>query len=145
MFLFFLSPHTHIGFSVEPIKKGLLSAFGGGKVPPRGTEVPVPSQESSHVTKAQLKSGQELDCGLAVVGVGARPNVEVFEGQLEFASGCGGILVDSQMKTSDDSVYAIGDVAVRETFPVCLVQPAFCMFSFVYTNDFDSLSLSLSH
>jgi monodehydroascorbate reductase (NADH) len=115
----FIKKDLITGFSVEPIKKGFLSGLGvgGDKVPPPGTEISVPSKESSHVTKAQLKSGQELDCGLAVVGVGARPNVDVFEGQLDFAPGCGGFLVDSQMKTSDDSVYAIGDVAA---FPLLM-------------------------
>eukprot|EP01023_Acetabularia_acetabulum_P012221 TRINITY_DN1571_c0_g2_i1.p1 TRINITY_DN1571_c0_g2~~TRINITY_DN1571_c0_g2_i1.p1 ORF type:complete len:453 (-),score=98.52 TRINITY_DN1571_c0_g2_i1:435-1730(-) len=58
---------------------------------------------------AVLKDGSKMECDLIVVGVGARSNVELFTGQLEFEAN--GIKVDSMMKTSDDDVYAIGDVA----------------------------------
>ncbi|GLC35869.1 hypothetical protein PLESTB_000514300 [Pleodorina starrii] len=59
---------------------------------------------------------QQLDSSLVVVGVGARPNVELFLGQLEMAAG--GIKVDGQMATSVPGVYAIGDVAA---FPLTSV------------------------
>ncbi|PNH08943.1 putative monodehydroascorbate reductase, cytoplasmic isoform 2 [Tetrabaena socialis] len=42
--------------------------------------------------------GGVLEAALVVVGVGARPNVELFAGQLELAAG--GIKVDDQMATS---------------------------------------------
>lgn len=65
----------------------------------------------SKVASVKLKSGVTLPCNLAVVGVGARPNVEFCEG---LTMEKGGFLVDGMMQTSDASVYAIGDVA---TFP----------------------------
>jgi len=65
------------------------------------------------VSAVTLKGGDKLECGLAVVGVGAKANSDLFEGQLDIEAG--GIKVDGQMKTSDPDVYAIGDVA---TFPL---------------------------
>ncbi|EFJ49863.1 hypothetical protein VOLCADRAFT_80444 [Volvox carteri f. nagariensis] len=66
--------------------------------------------------KVSWRCGQSLDAGLVVVGVGARPNVELFQGQLEIAAG--GIKVDGQMATSVPDVYAVGDVAA---FPLTSV------------------------
>jgi hypothetical protein len=37
----------------------------------------------SQVASVQLKDGSSLDASLVVVGVGARPNAELFEGQLK--------------------------------------------------------------
>ncbi|PNH09338.1 Monodehydroascorbate reductase, partial [Tetrabaena socialis] len=53
--------------------------------------------------------GGVLEAALVVVGVGARPNVELFAGQVEAAAR--GIKVDGQMETSVPGVYAVGDVA----------------------------------
>lgn len=64
------------------------------------------------VTSAQLKSGATVEAGLVVVGVGARPNVDLFSGQLSLMeSAPGGIIVNSQLQTSSKDVYAMGDVA----------------------------------
>jgi len=63
--------------------------------------------EGTAVSGVKLKSGETLPCNLAVVGVGATPNVEFCSGlNMEL----GGFAVDASMKTSDASVYAIGDV-----------------------------------
>ena len=35
------------------------------------------------VTAAVLKSGSQLECSLVLVGVGARPNTDLFAGQLD--------------------------------------------------------------
>ena len=35
------------------------------------------------VEKAELKSGSSLDADLVVVGIGAKPNVDLFKGQLD--------------------------------------------------------------
>ena len=35
------------------------------------------------VQKTVLKNGEKLDCDLVVVGIGARPNIELFKGQVE--------------------------------------------------------------
>uniref|UniRef100_A0A7S3QQJ3 monodehydroascorbate reductase (NADH) n=1 Tax=Dunaliella tertiolecta TaxID=3047 RepID=A0A7S3QQJ3_DUNTE len=63
------------------------------------------------------KDGQQkLDASLVVVGVGARPNVELLDGQVEMVpKPVGGIKVDGFMRTSNPDIYAIGDLA---TFPL---------------------------
>ena len=64
------------------------------------------------VKRAVLNNGTVIDCDLVVVGIGARPNVDIFQGQLELLTGPpGGIKVDGHLQTSDENVYAIGDVA----------------------------------
>mmetsp|Transcript_53886 Transcript_53886/g.166816 ORF Transcript_53886/g.166816 Transcript_53886/m.166816 type:complete len:435 (+) Transcript_53886:89-1393(+) len=63
--------------------------------------------EGSAVSGVKLKSGGTLPCNVAVVGVGAAPNVEFCEG-LKMEKG--GFAVDANMRTSDESVFAVGDV-----------------------------------
>jgi monodehydroascorbate reductase (NADH) len=61
-----------------------------------------------------LDNGTTLPADLVVVGVGARPNSELFKGQLALDKG-GGISVDGSLAASVPGVYAIGDVA---SFPL---------------------------
>jgi monodehydroascorbate reductase (NADH) len=64
------------------------------------------------VAATLLKGGGRVEGSLVVVGVGARPNTELFKGQLEMLDGPpGGIKVDGRMATSVPGVYAVGDVA----------------------------------
>ncbi|KAI7741366.1 hypothetical protein M8C21_000826 [Ambrosia artemisiifolia] len=65
------------------------------------------------VTGVNLKDGSYLPADLVVVGIGIRPNTSLFEGQLTLEKG--GIKVNSQLQTSNSSVYAVGDVA---SFPL---------------------------
>lgn len=67
--------------------------------------------EGGQLKSVTLKSGGSLDCNIAVVGVGAAPNVEYAPG---LALEQRGFAVNDQMQTSDPNVYAIGDIA---TFP----------------------------
>jgi NADPH-dependent 2,4-dienoyl-CoA reductase/sulfur reductase-like enzyme len=46
-----------------------------------------------------LKSGERLECSLVLVGVGARPNTDLFAGQLDLVEGPpGGIKVNSNLQ-----------------------------------------------
>ncbi|KAL1822531.1 hypothetical protein ACET3Z_009309 [Daucus carota] len=65
------------------------------------------------VKAVKLKDGRVLEADIVVVGVGARPLMALFKGQVEEDKG--GIKTDSFFKTSVDGVYAVGDVA---TFPM---------------------------
>uniref|UniRef100_A0A7S1LLM9 monodehydroascorbate reductase (NADH) n=1 Tax=Alexandrium catenella TaxID=2925 RepID=A0A7S1LLM9_ALECA len=76
--------------------------------------------EGGAVSGVKLKSGQTLPCSLAVVGVGASPNVEFCAG---LAMEKGGFAVDPSMRTSDPSVFAIGDVCA---FPSAFGGTARC-------------------
>ena len=60
-----------------------------------------------------LGDGSTVAADAVLVAVGARPNVELAEAAgLEMADG--GVLVDASLKTSDDDVYAVGDIAAAE-------------------------------
>jgi len=65
----------------------------------------------SAVSSVTLKSGGSVPCNIAVVGVGAKPNVEFCSG---LTMDKGGFAVDASMRTSDPNVFAIGDIC---TFP----------------------------
>ncbi|KVI02561.1 FAD-dependent pyridine nucleotide-disulfide oxidoreductase [Cynara cardunculus var. scolymus] len=69
----------------------------------------------SMVSGANLKDGRYLPVDMVVVGIGARPNTNLFENQLTFENG--GIKVNSRLQSSNTSVYAVGDVA---SFPIKL-------------------------
>jgi monodehydroascorbate reductase (NADH) len=64
------------------------------------------------VTITVLKSGKKLESDIVVSGVGARPNTDLFKGQLDFLEEKpGGIKVNGKLLTSDPDVYAVGDIA----------------------------------
>jgi monodehydroascorbate reductase (NADH) len=56
----------------------------------------------------------EVEAELVIVGVGARPATGLFKGVVD-VSDSGGVVVDGQMQTSVDGVYAVGDIA---SFPL---------------------------
>ncbi|XP_042505508.1 monodehydroascorbate reductase 3, cytosolic-like [Macadamia integrifolia] len=70
---------------------------------------------NGEVKAVKLKDGSVLDADIVVVGVGGRPLITLFKGQVEEDKG--GIKTDGFFKTSVPNVYAIGDVA---TFPMKL-------------------------
>ncbi|WP_165246080.1 FAD-dependent oxidoreductase [Paludisphaera soli] len=81
----------------------------------RGAEVLLQNSiDSIHASGGRLtlalKSGGTLEAGLVVLGIGLRP-----ENQLAAQAGLdvgprGGVQVDERMRTSDPSIYAVGDV-----------------------------------
>ncbi|XVF16390.1 hypothetical protein REPUB_Repub10bG0027300 [Reevesia pubescens] len=70
---------------------------------------------SGKITAVNLRDGSQLPADMVVVGIGIRPNTSLFEGQLTLEKG--GIKVNGKLQTSNNSVYAVGDVAA---FPVKL-------------------------
>ena len=65
--------------------------------------------EGGKLTGVKLANGTELPCELAVVAVGVRPNSALAKDAGLEIGATGGIVVDGEMRTSDPSVYAIGD------------------------------------
>lgn len=64
-----------------------------------------------------LKSGESLTAQLVVLGIGVRPeNILATEAGLEVGPR-GGIRVDDRMRTSDPSIYAVGDAVETLDFP----------------------------
>lgn len=63
-----------------------------------------------------LKSGKTIDTDLIIFSIGVRPeNMLAKQAGLDLGQ-FGGILVDDHLKTSDDSIYAIGDVIEVKDF-----------------------------
>jgi len=58
---------------------------------------------------ARLSNGEEISCDLALVAVGARPNVDLARRAGLAIGVTGGIEVDEFLKTSDPDIYAAGD------------------------------------
>ncbi|MFH1789389.1 MAG: FAD-dependent oxidoreductase [Candidatus Altiarchaeota archaeon] len=61
------------------------------------------------VAGVSLRDGRKIACGLVILAIGVRPNMEIVQGT-GMATGRG-IIVDSHMETSIPDVYAAGDVA----------------------------------
>jgi NAD(P)H-nitrite reductase large subunit len=75
-----------------------------------GVEVTaIESDRLGRVARAQLSTGQALDCQMVVVGKGVWPSVK-FLGQDRVRVDAG-IVVDDHLQTSAEGVYAAGDVA----------------------------------
>jgi len=67
--------------------------------------------QAGRVAGVRLSDGRVIDCDLALVSVGITPNDELArDAGLETARG---VVVDLEGRTSDPSIYAIGDVAHR--------------------------------
>ncbi|ACK50429.1 FAD-dependent pyridine nucleotide-disulphide oxidoreductase [Methylocella silvestris BL2] len=70
----------------------------------------------------ELGTGETLTCDFAVVGIGITPNVSLAE--KAGLSIDNGIIVDSQLRTSDIKIYAVGDNAIKrdENGRLCRVE-----------------------
>lgn len=67
-------------------------------------------------TKITLQSGEEVNGDIVILSIGIRPNGELAKDSGLEQNQRGGIIVDKYLKTSDDSIYAIGDVIEVEDF-----------------------------
>src|SRR5580765_7487810 len=67
--------------------------------------------DDGRVTGVTTKDGTTLPADVVVIGVGAQPNTELAVAAGLDVDGGGGIVVDSSMRTANDKVYAVGDVA----------------------------------
>ncbi|MBN1615628.1 MAG: FAD-dependent oxidoreductase [Deltaproteobacteria bacterium] len=61
------------------------------------------------LTGVKLRNGIELDCELAVVAIGVKPNTALAERAGLAIGELGGIAVNEYMQTSDPDIYAVGD------------------------------------
>jgi len=95
----------------------VLSSFfqayheGRGVVFELGADIVAIEGESGAVSGVSLADGRLIACDAVLVGVGALPNDE-----LARAAGLGctnGVAVDLEARTSDPSIFAIGDVTFR--------------------------------
>ena len=63
-----------------------------------------------------LKSGKTVSAELVILAIGVRPNGEIAKNAGLDMNARGGIVVDEYLKTSDPSIYAVGDVIEVEDF-----------------------------
>src|SRR6056297_6879 len=68
------------------------------------------------VTEITLNSGDKINADLIILSVGVKPNSKLAEDSGLDTNQRGGILVDNTMKTSDQDIYAVGDVVEVEEF-----------------------------
>lgn len=62
-----------------------------------------------------LSTSETLDCGLAVLAIGVRPEIKLAKEAGLAIGKLGGIVVDDHMRTDDPNIYAVGDaVEVRD-------------------------------
>lgn len=78
---------------------------------------------SMRVTGLKLSTGEEIDCDTVIICTGVRPNIWL-------AKDCGlafnrGIVVNSQMRTSDPSIFAVGECAQAGGQMYGLVGPGY--------------------
>ena len=66
--------------------------------------------------KIKLQSGTEITTEFVVLSIGLRPNSELLKESGIKINERGGVVVDELMRTSDKSIYALGDIAEVEDF-----------------------------
>jgi len=67
------------------------------------------------VTAVRLSDGRELKADIVLVGVGVKPNTNLAE-EAGLDVNRGGVVVDSTMQTSDESIFACGDCTTKRSF-----------------------------
>ncbi len=72
-----------------------------------------------------LEKGDVLDCDLAILSIGVRPNARLAEDCGLKLGTTGGIQVDEYMQTSDETVFAVGDAI---EFPHPVTGKPYCNF-----------------
>ena len=73
-------------------------------------------------TLITLNSGKELQTDMVLLSIGVRPNSELAREAGLKLNGRGGILVDEMLRTSEENIYAVGDVIEVENY--VLKEPA---------------------
>jgi 3-phenylpropionate/trans-cinnamate dioxygenase ferredoxin reductase component len=77
------------------------------------TSVDAVTTNDGKATGLTLGDGSSIAADAVLVAVGAKPNTELAE-KAGLQTADGGVLVDASLKTSDDDVYAVGDIAAAE-------------------------------
>lgn len=78
-----------------------------------GTTVDEITTADHKATGLRLGDGSTVEADAVLVAVGAQPNVEFAE-RSGLVIADGGLAVDESLKTSDDDIFAVGDIAAAE-------------------------------
>jgi 3-phenylpropionate/trans-cinnamate dioxygenase ferredoxin reductase subunit len=94
---------------VSTYLRALFEQHGVGVLPETVAEA---LEGSEQVHGARLNNGEEIRVDLVVMGVGIRLNTDLAkEAQLELRESDQAVLVDATLRTSDEHIYAAGDIA----------------------------------
>jgi len=73
-------------------------------------------EREGNVISIKMQSGKTVEAELVILSIGVRPNSQLAKDAGLVLNERGGIIVDDAMKTSDPSIYAVGDVIEIEDF-----------------------------
>jgi NADPH-dependent 2,4-dienoyl-CoA reductase/sulfur reductase-like enzyme/rhodanese-related sulfurtransferase len=73
-------------------------------------------QEDNGMIAVMMKSGRTVEADLIILAIGVRPETELAKTAGLTLGKLGGILVDDQMRTSDEHIYAVGDAVEIKNF-----------------------------
>ncbi|MEW6776406.1 MAG: nitrite reductase large subunit NirB [Bdellovibrionota bacterium] len=79
------------------------------------------------VSQVKLASGDSLDTDMVIISAGIRPRDDLAKACGLSVGERGGIQVDDQLRTSDPSIYAIGECALHKGMVYGLVAPGYDM------------------
>ena len=65
--------------------------------------------DTGDTLRAQLSNGESVECGIAILAVGVKPDIKLAKEAGIALGERGGIAVDEHMRTSDPDVFAVGD------------------------------------
>lgn len=71
---------------------------------------------SGDALQANLSTGESVECGLAILAVGVKPETKLAKDAGLEVGERGGILVDSHMRTNDPDIFAVGDAVEVKDF-----------------------------
>lgn len=91
-------------------------------------------QGGQQVDKIIFNDGSELDVGLIIVSAGIRPRDDLARQSGLTVGERGGVLVNDRLQTSDERVFAIGEVALHRSMVYGLVAPGYEMAEIVAAN-----------
>lgn len=77
--------------------------------------------EDGRVTGVRIYSGDEIECDTVLLSVGIRPNIEL--ARLSGLKTATGVVVNDQLRTSGDDIYAIGECSEHRGKTYGLVAP----------------------
>mgnify|MGYP000955146882 CR=1 FL=1 len=73
-------------------------------------------EDRGETVVVHLKSGRSVEAGLVILAIGVRPNSQLARDAGLELNARGGIVVDEHLRTSDPSIYAVGDVIEVKDF-----------------------------
>ncbi len=73
-------------------------------------------EDKNDTVTVKLKSGKNISADMVILSIGVRPNSELAKNAGLELNARGGIVVNENMRTSDEHIYAVGDVIEVEDF-----------------------------